>query len=280
MAASLRTLALPAKALKALGLPARAGLEDARRAHRAMAFRLHPDLGDIAHEAEECARRRAEQMVIANAAREAIELAARQGAGRATWTLEARRQWDESTKKIHLSAMLGNWDEVLDSLSFGVDPNVATPAQGAPPLFYAACMEQFGKASMGRGDEGRLRVLEALASNPSTDLSMKGRAMWAEGRTIYDLVSMGRCHGPALDRLNRGRDAMISMLGQGSLHSDGDGVISFADMTPSYDDGFHSFADATPSKDEGYVSFADVTPSDDFLCFAGKPPSPEKTWGM
>jgi len=232
-------IALPSNALKVLGLSGRASLEDARRAHRALAFQLHPDLVDSRFEAEESLRRRTEQLVIANAAREAIEVAVRHGTekqwSKDQWTNEARREWDESTKAtgkghtIHLSAMLGRWDEVLDSLSFGVDPNVATPAQGAPPIFYAACCDIFGKADLGRGDEGRLRVIEVLASNPGTNLSMKGKAMWAEGHTIHDLVSKGRCGVAALDILTRSQDAMASVLSQGRMHQEGEGALRFAE---------------------------------------------------
>jgi len=125
--------------------------------------------------------------------------------------------------------MLGQWDEVLDSISCGVDPNIATPAQGAPPIFYAACCDIFGEASMGLGDEGRLRVLEVLSSNPHTDLSMKGRAMWADGKTIYDLVSMGRCEMAALDILNRSQEAMTAVLTQGRMHRKGEGELCFAE---------------------------------------------------
>jgi hypothetical protein len=229
MATTRSTIGLPTKALKALGLSGRASLEDARRAHRALAFQLHPDRGDGAHVAEKCAQRRTEQLLIANAAREAIELAVRQGAQQTTWTNEARRQWDESTKRIHLSAMLGHWDEVIDAISMGVDPNSATPAQGAPPIFYAACCDMLGKASTGRGDDARLRVLEVLASNPGTNLSLKGTAMWAEGRSIYDLVSMGRCSAAALDSLSRGQDALMAVLCQGRLYRTGNEALCFAE---------------------------------------------------
>lgn len=225
---------LPTKALQVLGLSGRASLEDARRAHRALAFQLHPDLHPdrgvgSGHVAEECARQRAEQLVVANAAREAIESAARQASHRSGWTKDLRREWDESTKRVHLSAMMGYWDKVIDVLSIGVDPNVRTPAQGAPPIFYAACCNFFGKAGMGGGDSGRLRVLEVLASNPSIDLSMRGTAMWAEGRTIYDLVTMGRCPSAALESLNRGQEAMKAVLCQGRLHDNSQGALIFAE---------------------------------------------------
>lgn len=227
MATSRSTLGLPTKALKALGLSGRASLEDARRAHRALAFQLHPDRGDSAHVAEKCARQRIEQLVIANAAREAIEFAVRQGTQHATWTNEARRQWDESTKRIHLAAMLGHWDEVIDAISMGVDPNAVTPAQGAPPIFYAACCDIFGQASMGRGDKARLQVLEVLASNPAVNLSLKGTAMWADGRTIHDLVSMGRCHAAATDSLIRGQEALMAVLCKGRLYHGGKDTLGF-----------------------------------------------------
>jgi len=222
---SARGLVLPVRALRVLGLSNRASLDEARRAHRALAFQLHPDVVDSSGSA--AALQRTKQLVIANAAREAIELAARQGTGE--WTQETRQQWDESTRRIHLSAMLGHWDEVLEALSLGVDPNVATPAQGAPPIFYAACCDFFGKASMGRGDEARLRVIGVLASNPAVNLSLKGKAMWADGRTVYDIVSMGRCHEAALESLNRGREATVAMLSQGMLYQDGQGAVCFAE---------------------------------------------------
>jgi hypothetical protein len=225
----MRGLVLPKQALKVLGLSGHASLADARNAHRALALKLHPDLGDCKHESEESARRRTEQLVIANAAREAIETAVRQGPAQGTWTHDARRVWDESSRKIHLHAMLGNWDQVLECISFGVDPNLRTPAQGAPPIFYASCCDVFGKASMGRGDEGRLRVLEVFASCRAVDLSLQGKAMWAEGRTIDDLVSMGRCSDVALDILIRGREAMLAVLSQGFAHHDTKGSICFAE---------------------------------------------------
>jgi hypothetical protein len=120
--------------------------------------------------------------------------------------------------------MLGDWQDVVETLSFGVDANVATPAQGAPPIFYASCCDFFGAPSMGQGDGGRLKVLEVLASNASTDLQLRGRAMWAEGRTIYDLVSMGRCREAALESLNLGREAAIAVLSQGRLDCSGKGA--------------------------------------------------------
>lgn len=209
-----RGLVLPARALKVLGLPAHASLDEARGAHRAMAFQLHPDLDGNRHGAEESARHRSEQLVMANCAREAIELAARQVTGQAEWTMDARRQWDASTKKIHVSALLGHWEEVLEALSLGVDPNVLTPAQGAPPIFYATCWGKLGGANVGHGDEGRLRVLEVLSSNLKIDLSLEGRAMWAQGHTVTDLVSMGRRPLEAMDILVRNQEARIAILSQ------------------------------------------------------------------
>mmetsp|Transcript_56529 Transcript_56529/g.112395 ORF Transcript_56529/g.112395 Transcript_56529/m.112395 type:complete len:225 (+) Transcript_56529:69-743(+) len=211
---SSRGLRLPARALKVLGLPAHASLDEARGAHRAMAFQLHPDLTNSRHDAEESARRRSEQLVMANSAREAIEFAARQAAGQTEWTMDARRQWDASTKKIHFSALFGHWEEVLEALALGVDPNVLTPAQGAPPIFYASCWDKLGGAHLGYGDEGRLRVLEVLASNLKIDMSLEGRAMWAQGHTITDLVSMGRRSLEAIDILIRNQEARIAMFAQ------------------------------------------------------------------
>lgn len=233
MGASRRGLVLPVKALRALGLSSNASLEEARQAHRALAMRLHPDVAAgpaaSACESEASARQRTEQLVVANAAREAIELSVRQGPSGGSWSMEARRQWDASTRRIHLSAMLGEWNAVLEAISCGVDANVRTPAQGAPPIFYAACCDFLGPTKIGQGDAGRLRVLEVLATNVSVDLSLAGRAMWAEGRTIYDLVSMGRCHDQAMDTLMRGRAATISMLSQGMVHFSTEGSLSFAE---------------------------------------------------
>jgi len=226
---SARGLVLPARALKVLGLPAHASLDEARGAHRAMAFRLHPDLDGNRNQAEGPARLRSEQLVMANSAREAIELAARQAAGQTEWTIDARLQWDVSTKKVHISALLGRWEEVLEALAFGVDPNVLTPAQGAPPIFYASCWDKLGRADVGHGDDGRLRVLELVASNPKADLSLEGRAMWAQGHTITDLVSMGRRSFEAIDILMRSQEARISVLSQNAMHYKSLGPTLFAE---------------------------------------------------
>lgn len=132
-------------------------------------------------------------------------------------------------KKIHLLSLLGHWEEVLEALALGVDPNARTPAQGAPPIFYASCWDKLGPAHVGRGDEGRLRVLELFASNPNVDLSLEGRAMWAHGRTIMDLVSMGRCPVEAVDVLVRGREAMVSYLSQEGLHCKSQRAMYFSE---------------------------------------------------
>lgn len=224
-----RGLVLPARALKVLGLPAHASLDEARGAHRAMAFRLHPDLDGNRHESEGSARLRSEQLVMANSAREAIEVAARQAVGQAEWTMDARRQWDAETKKVHLSALFGRWEEVLEALALGVDPNVLTPAQGAPPIFYASCWDKLCGADLGHGDEGRLRVLQLFASNPRTELPLEGRAMWAQGRTITDLVSMGRRTLEAIDILIRSQEARVSVLSQSAIRHNGMGPTLFAE---------------------------------------------------
>merc|ERR1712217_369455 len=113
---------------------------------------------------------------------------------------------------------MGDQEEVHESLAGGLDPNVLTPAQGAPPIFYASCCDFFGKATLGSGDAGRLQVLEMLAGHPAVDLDLKGTAMWAEGQTIYDLVALGRCPGVAVDALTRGRDALISLKSKGTFN--------------------------------------------------------------
>lgn len=229
MATVRNTLALPTRALRALGLTGSASLQDARRAHRALAFQLHPDREESGMATQDSKRQQMEQLVIINAAREAIELAARRGSHEGAWTKEARAQWDDSTKRIHLSAMLGCSREVLDAVALGVDPNVPTPAQGAPPIFYAACCDFLGKSNVGHGDEARLRVLEVLASHPRIDLSFKGKHMWAEGRTIWDLVSIGRCPQAAIDSLERGQQAKMAVLCQGRLYENGHGAVQFVE---------------------------------------------------
>lgn len=83
---------------------------------------------------------------MVNAARQAIETAASQGSGDSGWNKEARIQWDASAKKIHLYALLGRWQDVLECLAAGVNPNMRTPAQGAPPIFYASCVAEQNEA--------------------------------------------------------------------------------------------------------------------------------------
>merc|ERR1712096_480109 len=119
---------------------------------------------------------------------------------------EAGRECGNITRNVHTSALRGQWHKVLEAISCGVDPNVPTPDQGAPPIFFASCCGFLGKRDAGKGDEARLRVLEVLSTSPKADLSLKGTKMWADGRTIFDLVGMGRCSEAALERLQRGQE--------------------------------------------------------------------------
>lgn len=224
--ASYRGLALPARALRTLGLPAHADLQEARRAHRSLSLKLHPDVSKSSA-AEDGAVSRIEQLVIVNAARESIEAAAR--AMHQPATGEERRQWDETTKRIHMLSMTGSWDQVLEAISCGVNPNVLTPAQGAPPIFYASCCDWFGNASVGQGDSGRLQVLEVFAACPAVDLSLKGSSMWAQGRTIYDLIALGRCREAALERLVRGQQSLQAVIAKGLAHRGSGGSLCLAE---------------------------------------------------
>ena len=187
---------LPAAALRALGLHPHATIGDARQAHRALAMQLHPDLSRSSAGSLEEQLRRATALVTANIAREAIEQAAISGPQTQSFS-------GASTKRIHAMAVAGNVDGVLDALAFGVDPNVPTPAHGAPPIFYATCMSFLGPPSTA-GDEARCRVLELLASTPGVDLSLVGTSSWADGETVYSLAGKGRCPELALAALDRG----------------------------------------------------------------------------
>lgn len=191
-----RAFSLPAHALKALGLSSRASLEDARHVHRALARQWHSSSDTRKHEATECTWHRAEQLAIATSARESIELAAKHAVASSS----------TSSTDIHSSALFGEWEHVLEALSCGANPNVSTPSQGAPPMFFASCCKFLGEHDVGQGDEARLRVLQLFASNPKVDLSMEGSRTWAKGRTIFDLVAMGRCSEPALESLHRGQE--------------------------------------------------------------------------
>ena len=52
-------------------------------------------------------------------------------------------------------ALVGHAAGILDAVAFGVDPNVGTPAHGAPPIFYATCVDLLGGPAVGDGDEAR-----------------------------------------------------------------------------------------------------------------------------
>merc|ERR1711924_175210 len=105
------------------------------------------------------------------------------------------------------AALRGSIADVLDAVAFGVDPNVRTPAHGAPPIFYATCGDLFGRADIGFGDAARCDVLQLFASMHAVDLDITGSASWAEGRTVYDLAASGRCPEAALAALRRGEAA-------------------------------------------------------------------------